>query len=174
VLAVVDPGAVELFLLAVDQVVEHCQHLPLHGGKGLGGFNLDQVLVEGGHQARQREHEIGERRGHVADETGCSGMDRLGDQVLLDELGVVGDVGRLLRNGGGAEMGLYLFHASFDGDNVGLEEAGDIGGDRPVDDAEGRIGGFRHGEDPVEVFQIGTGGFATFRHYCFTLLLLKW
>ena len=137
VLAVVDPGGVEVFRLAVDQVVEHGQHLPLHGGEGLGGLHLDQVLVEGGHQARQREHEIGERRGHVADEAGGGGMDRLGDQVLLDELGVVGDVGRLLRDGGGAEMGLDLFHAPFDGDDVGLEKAGDIGGNRLIDGTEG-------------------------------------
>ena len=128
VLAVVDPGRVEVVIAAVDQVMEHGQDLPLHGGKGLGGLHLDQVLVEGGHQARQGEHEVGERRGHVADKARGGGMDRLGDQVLFDELGVVGDVGRFFRDGGGGEIRLDLFQVAFDGDDMGLQETGDIVG----------------------------------------------
>jgi len=96
-------------------------------------------------------------------------VDRLGDQVLLDELGVIGDVGRFFRDGRRGEMGLNLFHAPFNGNDVGLEKTGDIGGDCLVDSAECRIGSFRHCEDPVEVFQVSLGGFATFRHYCLTL-----
>ncbi len=148
-LAVMNPGGIEAVLAAVDQVMEHGQDLPLHRGEGLGGLHLDQVLVEGGHQSRQRQHEVGQRRGHVADKPRGSGMDRLGDQVFLDELGVFGDVGRFFGDDGGGKIGFDLFQIAFDGYDMGLEKTGDIVADRLIDSAEGRIGRFRHGEDPV-------------------------
>src|SRR6185369_5903720 len=94
--------------------------------------------------------------------------DRLGNQVLLDEFGIFGDVGRLFRDGGGGEIRFDLFEVAFNGDNMSLQKAGDIVGNRLIDSAEGRIGRFRHGKDAVKVFQIGAGYVAIFRHYRFT------
>jgi len=119
-LAVMNPRRIEVVGAAIDQVMKHCEDLPFHRGEGLGGFHLDQILVEGGHEACQGEHEVGERRGHMTDKTGCSCMDRLGDQVLLDELGIFGDVGRLFGDGKGREVCFDFFQVALDCDDVGL------------------------------------------------------
>ncbi len=163
-LAVVDPLGVKGIVTAVDQAVQHGEDLALQGSEGLGGLDLDQVLVERRHDARQRQHEVRQRRGHMADEAGCRGMHRLGDQLLLDELGVGGDVGRLLGDLRRGEVGFDLFEAALEGDDMGLQKTGDILADRPVDGAQCRIRSFRNGEDTVEVFQGGTRHIAVFRH----------
>jgi len=163
-LAVVHPWRIEFVIASIDQVMEHGEYLPLHGGKGLGGLHLDHVLVEGGHEPRQGEHEVRERRCHVADKTGCGGMDRLGNKILFDELGVFGDVGRFFGDGEGGETRFDLFEVAFNGDDMSLQKTCYIAADRLIDGAEGRIGRFRHGEDPVKVFQIGAGCVTIFRH----------
>jgi len=100
----------------------------------------------------------------MTDKTGCGGMDRLGNKILFDELGVFGDVGRFFRDGEGGETRFDLFEVAFNGDDVSLQKTCDIAADRLIDSAEGRIGCFRHGEDPVKVFQIGAGCVTIFRH----------
>jgi hypothetical protein len=100
----------------------------------------------------------------VADETGGGGMHRLGNQLLFDKLGIFGDVSRFFGDDRGREIVLDLFEASFDGNDMGLEKTGDIVGNRLIDGAEGRIRRFRHGEDPVKIFQVGASSIAIFRH----------
>tara|TARA_B100000674_G_scaffold477395_1_gene472866 strand:- start:105801 stop:105968 length:168 start_codon:yes stop_codon:yes gene_type:complete len=55
----VHPLIIEAVVLVIDKTVNHAQHLTLHGGKRLGGFDLHQILIQGHHDARQRQHEIG-------------------------------------------------------------------------------------------------------------------
>ncbi len=69
VAGVVHPLAVEGAVLLVHQPVDHAQHLALHGRERLGGLGLHQVLVQGDHDLGQRQHEVGQCRGHVPDES---------------------------------------------------------------------------------------------------------
>ena len=61
VTGVVHPLAVEGAVFLVHQAVNHAQDLALHGRERLGGFGFHQVLVQGNHDFRQRQHEIRQR-----------------------------------------------------------------------------------------------------------------
>lgn len=90
--------------------MQHGENLTLHRRERLGGFHLDQILIEGGHDPRKRQHEIRERRGHMSDKAGGGGMHRLSDQLLFDKLGVFRDVSRLFGDRGRGEISLDLFN----------------------------------------------------------------
>ena len=91
-------------------------------------------------------------------------MNRLGDQFLFQKFGVIGDEGRFFGNPRIGEIALDLAEFAFQGDDVFLQEVSDIAGDGLVDAAESGIGSFRNGENPVQVFQVGLGGFSRSGH----------
>ena len=67
---IVHPFTIERTVFLVHQPVYLAQYLAFHGRERLGGFGFHQVLVQGDHDLRQRQHEVGQCRGHVADERG--------------------------------------------------------------------------------------------------------
>ncbi len=89
----------------------------------------------------------------MTDKTGSGGMDRMGDQVLLDELGVIGDKGRLIRDKRRGKISLDILDTSLHGDDMILQEAGNIFGNRLVNNAQSRFRRFRNGKDPVEILE---------------------
>ena len=132
-----NPGGVELFGATVNQMMQHGQDLTFHRSEGLGGLHLDQVLVESGHHPCQGKHKIGKRRGHVTHKTWCCGVDRLGHQVFLYELGIVRNVGRLFGDGTGGEAGLDLLQRKFNRHDMSLQKPGNVSGNRTIDGTEG-------------------------------------
>ena len=156
---VVHPAAIEVVVAVVDQTMNHRQHLPFHGGECLGGLDLDQVLVEGDHDPRKRQHEVGEGRGHVANKGRRGGIHRLGDELVGEELGVIGNEGRLLGHPSVTEILLDFTELALQGNHMGLQKTGDVTSDVAIDAAQGGVGGFGNGENPVEVFQVGLSGF---------------
>jgi len=88
----------------------------------------------------------------------------MGDQLLFHEIRVFGDEGRFFGDSRSGKIGLDLIDVAFEGDDVGLQKAGEVVGDRLIDSAEGRLGRFRNREYPVEIFQICAGRFSVFRH----------
>ncbi|MNZ54001.1 hypothetical protein D3C78_718920 [compost metagenome] len=58
---------IESLVATVNQLVQHPQHLPLHGRESAGGFQLDRVLVESRHDFCQWQQERRQGRGHVPD-----------------------------------------------------------------------------------------------------------
>ena len=61
VAGVVHPFPVKGAVFLIHQPVNHTQNLSLHGRKRLGGFGFHEVLVQGDHDFRQRQHEVGQR-----------------------------------------------------------------------------------------------------------------
>ena len=76
-------------------------------------------------------------------------MNRVGNQFIEQELGLLGDKNGLFGNRGFAEILYHIAQITFDRDNMLLQETCKVTGDILVNAAEGRIRRFWHRENPV-------------------------
>ena len=168
VAGVMHPFTVKGSVFFVHQAVDHAQDLAFHGRKGLGGLGFHQVLVQGDHDLRQRQHEIRQGRGHVTDERGGGGVDRVGHQFIEQELGLLRDEHRFLGDGVVGEVFFDVRQIPFNRDDVLLQEAGEVAGDVLVDATERGFRGFGHRKYAVHRLDGGLGGFFLSGHRCHT------
>ncbi len=76
-------------------------------------------------------------------------MNGVGHQFVEQELGLLGDKNRFLRDDVVGEVFLDFGQVPFDGDDVLLEESGQVTGDVLVDPAQGRLRRFGHREHAI-------------------------
>ena len=125
-LAVMNPFCIKTVILLVNQVMQHGQHLTLHRGKCFRSFNLDQILIQSGHDSGQRQHKIRKCRGHMTDKSRGRSMHRLRNQFLFYEFGIVRDERGLFRNFSCRKIIFNIFQASLQRDNMFLQKISNI------------------------------------------------
>lgn len=96
------------------------------GRKGAGGFDFDQLLVKGGENAGERQHEVGQGGGHVPDEPGSGCVDGPRDDLFLEEFRVVRNESGFFRNSRQGEIVLDLNDVVLHRDYVLLQKTHQI------------------------------------------------